>query len=135
LADFSPVAGHGCFHDGMNSRRIFDESLQAETEDMRDCLAVLKSMPGERKIAILGSHPQHVHAAGQAAHVVLLVGKHMRSSEREAFLAGADVHCFDTAEEVSPWLTSFVNAGDMILIKGRKEAGLDIIVDKLGISA
>lgn len=125
--------------DGINGAIIIDSSYNASPEAMKEALQVLKDFPGIRKIAVLGSmnelgtHAEKYHrevgkVACETVDILITIGEQAKWIFDEAQKngaksgAGAKVESlskhFDTSEEAAYYLQTFLQKGDIMLVKG-----------------
>lgn len=141
LADLQPIlAGRGArlqipLADGL--ALLIDGSYNANPVSMRAALSVLRAVPADRRLAVLGAM-RELGAGSDAAHAALagavadagverlaLVGPEMQALQ----VAGA-VHLPD-AEAALGWLRQELRAGDAVLVKGSNSVGLGALVTAL----
>ena len=124
---------------------LIDESYNASPASMRAALSVLAATepgPGGRRAAVLGdmlelgdaSEPLHRELAGPlaAANVdrVFLVGEAM-AALYQALPDGMRGGLWQSAEGLVPSLCRFLEAGDVVTVKGSRAVGVSKIVEHL----
>jgi len=115
---------------------LVNDCYNANPISMRAALSHLASLPGERRIAVLGEmgelgpgaagYHREVGESARAEGVDLLigVGEPAREYAPDELLA--------TPEEAAEWLAAQVEPGDTILVKGSRSAGLEAVAEVLG---
>jgi UDP-N-acetylmuramoyl-tripeptide--D-alanyl-D-alanine ligase len=119
---------------------LVDDSYNSSPQAARAVLALLAATRG-RRVAVLGEmlelgpgsptlHREVGRAAAAAADVVVAVG-----GESAAVLAraaeGVKAHHVATAAEALDLLRGLLRPGDVVLVKGSRAIGLDLVVDGL----
>lgn len=146
LAGFLPMAGRGAQRPLLGGRAVLlDESYNASTIAVRAALEVLRMIPAERRIAVLGdmrelgAHADSEHlslapSVEQAADLLYACGPHMRRlyDVLPAALRGA--HAPDSAS-LAPLVAAAVRPGDAVLVKGSLGSRMKIVVQALERSA
>jgi len=113
---------------------IINDCYNANPESMRAGLALLASVRGSRRIAVLadmlelGGDSARLHgelgawiSAGQVCDELVAIGPAMAACAREAEARGfcaERLHVFPSSDAVKPWLADFVHTGDTVLLKG-----------------
>jgi UDP-N-acetylmuramoyl-tripeptide--D-alanyl-D-alanine ligase len=129
LADFTPVTGRGACRPILGgAATLLDESYNASPAAVRAALAVLRLIPAERRLAVLGDMlelgeagpAEHAGLAGDvAAHADLLFTcGTLTTALREAMpppRRGA--HAADS-QALAPLVAAAVQPGDAVLVKG-----------------
>ncbi|RYX84545.1 UDP-N-acetylmuramoyl-tripeptide--D-alanyl-D-alanine ligase [bacterium] len=128
---------------------IIDDCYNAGPDSMRAALQTLLDFPGSgRRVAILGdmkelgaySEPEHQKIgtfAGQFAELLVCVGGESRPLLNSAVRAAKEVendmeiHWFDNAESAHKEIASFIQPNDVILVKGSRSVGLEVVVEGL----
>jgi len=145
VSAYQPPAGRGRLLLGKHESLILDDSYNASPAAVREALASLQIahnvMPGSRRIAALGdmlelgrySREEHERMGEEAAKkcdVLVAVGVRSREMAEAAKKAGMQedaVHSFDTAYEAAGFLRDFIQANDIILIKGSQSMRMERI--------
>ncbi len=119
--------------------RIFDDAYNANPSSMRAALETLATLPGVRRIAVLGDmlelgadeerwHRETGAAAVGRADLLIAVGPRARELAAGAVAAGMPedrVRRVDTAEEAAEALRPTLSEGDVVLFKASHGIGLD----------
>lgn len=145
LAYFNPPPGRLRLLQGIKNSWILDDTYNAAPESMRLALDTLKSLPGKRKIAVLGdmleigkySEQAHRAVGDQAAKFVDLlfcVGPAAKFIADEAIAkrsASGWVFKFDNSESVGQALDPMIQEGDLILAKGSQGMRMERVVEEI----
>lgn len=145
-------AGHMNIVEGRHGSTIIDDTHGATPESMHAALKTLAAVPADlhsaqgispRKIAILGdiadlgstsitAHQAIGESVARICHVFIAVGKAMKQAQAAALhKGGVDTHHFDTSADVGKWLESYLQPGDIVLIKGGSEMHMEKVVTAL----
>lgn len=128
-----------------NGARIIDDSYNASPNSVAAALDVLCHMPAKgRRIAILGeigelgADEKRLHAyvgayvAAKPIDMAVFVGtgpaREMAEAARVMGLSEDAIETFDTVEDLSKIFAPVVEAGDVVLVKASRSAGLDAFV-------
>lgn len=117
---------------GLNKSYIVDASYNASPVAMKRALEVLQELPGERKIAALGTmnelgklndeaHVETGTQAGQFVDILIAVGASAHLYKRGAVVAGmkdSAVYTFLDSEEAGYFVQKLLRPKDLILVKG-----------------
>ena len=131
----------------LGGKTLIDDSYNANPESARASVRVLAGLHGhERRVLVLGdmlelgSHAPELHheigelAANSGVDLLVTVGelgKATAAGALEGGLAtGEVVHCEDVNEAMDE-VPHLVREGDVVLIKGSRQAGLDRVVQHL----
>jgi UDP-N-acetylmuramoyl-tripeptide--D-alanyl-D-alanine ligase len=128
--------------DGVNGSRIVDDSYNASPESVLAALNLLRELPGQRKVAVLGdmlelgseSEASHRRVGIRAAAVVdLLVvyGRWSNATAEEARRAGLpedQVVVADELGDIVQLLQGELRDGDDVLVKGSLAMGMAEVV-------
>jgi UDP-N-acetylmuramoyl-tripeptide--D-alanyl-D-alanine ligase len=126
---------------------LVDDSYNSSPAALAHALDALATEPAARRVAVLGEmrelgefstalHEQSGRAAA-AAGVALLIavgGPPARALADAAVAAGmpADqVHCFASSVEAAPAVSGLLRAGDVVLVKGSRGTGTDVVADRV----
>lgn len=142
IQNITPPAGVMRLLPGQRGALLLDDSYAASAEDTMIALESLRSIPGRRKIAILGDvvdlggeafgwHRRIGKFAGEIAQVVVTIGEHVKDAGTEAVLVGADVHHFKNSEDVGKWMGDYIHEGDVVLIKGSRQMRMEEVTRRL----
>jgi UDP-N-acetylmuramoyl-tripeptide--D-alanyl-D-alanine ligase len=129
--------------DGINGARIIDDSYNASPESVIAALNLLRELPGQRKIAVLGdmaelgseTEPGHRRVGQRAATVVdvlVVYGPASRITAEEAHRAGLPLDQIREATshaEIVEMLRRELRSGDDVLVKGSLVMGMATVVD------
>ncbi len=120
---------------------IINDAYNAAPVSCKAALDVLRSTPGDRKIAVLGNMLElgdvsmeghrEVGAYASFADYVVCVGELTRVTAEEARARGTRALHFDTNVEAAGWLRERVRPGDVLLVKGSRGARMEEIVKAL----
>jgi UDP-N-acetylmuramoyl-tripeptide--D-alanyl-D-alanine ligase len=115
---------------------LVNDCYNANPISMRAALSHLASLPGGRRIAVLGEmaelgpgaagYHREIGADARAEGVDLLIG--VGESARDY----APDELLGSPEEAAEWLAAQIEAGDTILVKGSRSAGLEAVAETLG---
>jgi UDP-N-acetylmuramoyl-tripeptide--D-alanyl-D-alanine ligase len=131
--------------DGINGSRIVDDSYNASPESVLAALNLLRELPGNRKIAVLGDmlelgteeEPSHRRVGNRAAAVLdLLIAYGPRShatadEARHAGLSGEQVFEPENHQEIVHLLRARLRPGDDVLVKGSLAMGMSAVVREI----
>lgn len=144
LQSVRPPAGRLRRFSGLNGSIILDDSYSSSPEGAALALDLLASLPARRRIAILGDmldlggvtvtkHEELGLHAAKSAHVLLAVGENMAKAGASALKSGlpVDIHHFASSRDVGKWLPAFIQAGDLILVKGSRKIRMENIVERM----
>ncbi len=123
---------------------IIDDSYNSNPLAARAALSELAKMQGKRKVAILGDmleqgdYTEKVHKeigelAGEVCGQVYFVGEHADLFEEGAKnkLDSKYIKKYKDANEAARDTSRIIKPGDVILIKGSRGIGLEIVVEKI----
>lgn len=123
--------------------KIMSDYYNASPQSVKAALEVLKSTPATRKIAVLGdmlelgtyskgAHIEVGNAAGNAADCVITVGNEARFiAEGATKSENNSVYTFKDNAGASAFLKTFMQEGDMILIKGSRGMRMEEIYNEI----
>jgi UDP-N-acetylmuramyl pentapeptide synthase len=138
LEGYVPPPGRGRLFAGRNGSVIIDDSYNASPVAVACALTTLKTFPNAlRRIAVLGDmlelgrysveEHQHIGAlARESADLVVAIG--VRSRVFASVEGRAEVVLFDTAQSAGCALSSMVQPGDVVLVKGSQSIRTERIV-------
>lgn len=141
LQMYEAPPGRGRLLVGKNDSVIIDDSYNASPAAVEEALKTLKALPHvKRRVAVLGDmlelgrysvaeHERIAVLAGESADVIITVGIRARAFASAA--QDAEVIQFDTARAAAEALSDFVQAGDVILVKGSQSVRTERIVEAL----
>ena len=125
---------------------LVDDSYNSNPAALESVLADLSSLEAKRKVAILGdmlelgktqkSYHQEAgkHVKQYRWDVLLTVGplsRHMAEGAMEAGMEDSHIASFENADEAAKQVLSFIEPGDLVLVKGSRGMRTDKIVDSL----
>lgn len=132
---------------GLRDTTIIDDTYNASPDSTLAALNLLRDIANSshRAIAVLGDMHElgayeqagHRLVGGRAAKVVdklVVVGKRAKWIAEEALATGmktADVYPVETNTDAIGILQGLIKPGDVVLIKGSRAAGMEVIVDAL----
>ena len=146
LISFVPPAGRLRLLKGIKHSFILDDTYNASPEAMRMALETLQSLPGKRKIAVLGdmleigtyteaSHRAIGDQVGDFVDLLITVGARAKFIADEAMTRGLErnarvlkhnqVMSFNDPMEAGKALDSLMQEGDLILIKGSQSMRME----------
>lgn len=134
---------------GQRETTLIDDTYNASPDSMLAALNLLEDVANaaHRPIAVLGDMYElgtyeetgHRRVGGRAAQVVaklITVGNRARWIAEEAVACGMspeDVHITSSNEEALAVLQGLIRPGDVILVKGSRAAGMEVIVGALSL--
>ncbi len=118
---------------------VLDDTYNASPGSMREALKVLAAYPGRRfavlgHMAELGDHAEAEHrqigalARELGIEHLWVTGPH---AENYAQGYGQEIRCWESKQSIIDQLPAFLEAGDTMLIKGSRSAGMEEVVDAL----
>ena len=131
---------------GKNNSIIIDDTYNASPAAVEEALKALKDAPQSgKRIAVLGDmlelgsfsageHARIGKLAAECADVLVTAGvraKGMAEAAREAGMSESRVQVFERAESAGSFLTSFIETGDTVLVKGSQGMRMERIVKAL----
>ncbi len=143
LRHLAPPPGRLRLLAGVNNSTIIDDSYNAAPEAVVAALETLKKISGKRKIAILGDmfdlgpetlhwHKQIGQQISQFADIFVAVGENMEEAQAEVLKSSSiDTHHFDTSADAGKWIGSYVQGGDVVLVKGSRAMAMEKAVARL----
>lgn len=145
LRSYAPPSGRMRLLEGKNNSLIIDDTYNAAPEAMRAALDTLKSLPGKRKIAVLGDmleigkYTEQAHRAigDQAAgftDLLFCVGpraKFIVDEARQRGMPGERIFIFDDSLSAGRGLESMIEEGDLILVKGSQGMRMERAVEQI----
>jgi UDP-N-acetylmuramoyl-tripeptide--D-alanyl-D-alanine ligase len=125
----------------MRGAAVINDCYNSNPAALKAMIAVLKSMPAERRILVagemleLGAESAALHAAcGKAApglDFVVGVRGHAREIVEAAREAGVEALFVETPEEAGVWLRGNLRAGDAALLKASRGVRLERALEKI----
>jgi UDP-N-acetylmuramoyl-tripeptide--D-alanyl-D-alanine ligase len=142
VADAVPAAGRGELH-RIREATIVDDSYNSNPAALSASLRSAGALPGSRHWAVLGdmlelgeeSETFHREAGAEVASrgfsPVLGVGQSSRALVETVRECGGEGHWFSSAAEAASAATAILEAGDVVLVKGSRGIGLEVVVQRL----
>ena len=142
LEGFLPVAGRGARRSILGGEALLlDESYNASAASVRAALAVLRALPGRRRVAVLGDmlelgafgpdeHSGLAPAVAEHTDVLYACGplmRHLFARVPERLRGG---HAPDAAA-LAPVVAAAVRPGDAVLVKGSLGSRMRLVVEAL----
>ncbi len=133
-------------HSAPGGVKVINDAYNASPESMEAALKVLKDAAGKRKIALLadilemGRFSEDGHrfvgriAAETGVDVLITVGRKSRFIALEAKKAGMKhdrVYSFDNKRGATELLKSFIERGDIVLVKGSRGMQMEELVEEI----
>jgi UDP-N-acetylmuramoyl-tripeptide--D-alanyl-D-alanine ligase len=145
LKSYEPAKSRMELLPGVKYTFIIDDSYNASPLSMHAALDALKSLPGKRKIAVLGdmleigkyaieAHERVGRLAGKFADVLVTVGpraKFLAEAARGERMKKNSILSFDTADEAAKPVQNLIKKGDLILVKGSHAMEMSKIVEEI----
>ena len=142
LRGYSLTAGLKLIN-GVKDTRIIQGISSSSPVSMKEALVVLHDLPGSRKIAVLGdmlelgeytirAHEGIGRVAGDMADVLFTIGlrgKLIADGAKKHGMNRNKISSFDTPEEALEPLLHLIKKGDLVLISGSRDIGLEKITD------
>lgn len=143
---FEASPRRGVVHHLPGDITLIDDSYNANPDATAQALDALVTLPGERHWAVLGdmlelgslSRSCHQSLGEKAAGLLLRVvgvGAESRRLVDAAQAQGAEACWFPDAAAAAASIPSQLQPGDVVLVKGSRGVGLDVLVDRLLASA
>lgn len=142
LSTTTPVAGRLRPLKGVNDAWLIDDSYNANPDSVRAAIAVLCTLPANRRWLALGDlgelgtdaallH-QQLGADAKAAGITHLWAVGALSAGAVATFGEGGRH-FPNRDALSAALANVLNPSDLVLIKGSRSAGMDLVVKTLAL--
>jgi UDP-N-acetylmuramoyl-tripeptide--D-alanyl-D-alanine ligase len=121
--------------------RIYDDSYNSNPDAVARALEAVAQLPARRRWAVLGDMLElgpeasrfHHEAGERAARLgfdpVVGVGPLAREIVTGAATVGVRTAWFSTAAEAAAFASREIRAGDLLLVKGSRGVGLEVVVD------
>lgn len=141
-----PFDRRGVLLELRSSTKLIDDSYNSNPRALASALKSLSELPCRRKVAILGDMLElgekendfHFQAGLDVVsfgwNLLITVGErsfHLAEGARQAGLAPRDIHSFASAEEASTAVPSLLREGDLVLVKGSRAMGMELIVETI----
>ena len=144
----APVTGRGRLIGLRRGIRLIDDSYNSSPKALEAALRGLASFPAKRRIAVLGDMLElgpaaeefHREAGREVARngwdLLLAVGPLARGIAEGAMAAGLPkerIHIFSTSDEAAARISSLLEDGDLVLVKGSRGMRTERVVEKLSV--
>ena len=138
-----PAPMRGVVHYVGGDARVFDDSYNSNPDALAKSLEAASELPARRRWAILGEMLElgtetaayHREAGLEAARLgfdpIVGVGELARALTTAAAEKSVTTHWFSTAAEAAVFATAELAPGDLVLIKGSRGVGLEVVVERL----
>ncbi len=145
LKNYKPATSRMNLLPGLKYTYIIDDSYNASPLSMHAALDTLKSLPGKRKIAVLGdmleigkyaieAHEYIGRLAGKFLDILITVGPRARfiaESAKEVGMRKQNIQSFDVVNDALKPVHDLIKKGDLILIKGSHAMELEKAVEEI----
>ncbi len=145
LAGWRPPPGRMRLLEGKNHSRILDDTYNAAPDAMRSALETLRSLPGKRRIAVLGDmlelgrYAEQAHRAigdlaADSADLLFCVGpraKFIADAARRRGMSAERIFLFDDSLSAIEGLTPMIEEADLILVKGSQGMRMERVVKEI----
>ncbi len=145
LHDWTPPAGRMRLISGLKKSFILDDTYNAGPDSMRRALDTLQTLPGKRKIAVLGDmlelgkYTEAAHRAtgdqvAKFADLILTVGVRSKFIAEQALIwdtLPGQIMKFDDSESAGKALQPLIKEGDVILVKGSQGMRMERVVEEI----
>lgn len=145
IKKYKPVSSRMQLNPGVKYTYVIDDSYNASPLSMHAAVDTLRSLPGKRRVAVLGdmleigkytleAHERVGRLVSKVADVLVTVGpraKFIAEAAREAGLSRRSILSFDTADEAAKPVQDLIKKGDLILVKGSHAMEMSKIVDEI----
>jgi UDP-N-acetylmuramoyl-tripeptide--D-alanyl-D-alanine ligase len=145
LKSYVPADSRMQLMPGIKGTYIINDAYNASMLSMTSALETLQSLPGKRKVAVLGdmlelgkytleAHERIGTLAGSTVDTLVTVGPRAKFIAEAAIKAGLsrrNVTSFDTAEEAQQPVQALIKKGDLILIKASRGIHLEKVVEEI----
>ncbi len=145
-AQLKPSAGRGTVFLLKEDKRLIDDSYNSNPTALRTTLKSVAEVPAKRKIAVLGDMLElgedageyHFSAGKQVVEsgfdLLFTVGplaKYMAEGARDRGMPKERIHTFGNSQEAAESLGTFLERGDLILVKGSRGVRMEYITECL----
>ena len=142
----TPFSGRGGLIQLDHGLQLIDDSYNSNPKALEAALKGLASLPAERRVAVLGDMLElgpaeadfHRQAGRQVAangwDLLLAVGplaRHIAEGAGAAGLPRARVLTFTTSDEAARSISTLIEDGDLILVKGSRGIKIERVVERL----
>ncbi|MEE2776591.1 MAG: UDP-N-acetylmuramoyl-tripeptide--D-alanyl-D-alanine ligase [Acidobacteriota bacterium] len=138
-----PAPMRGVVHYVGGDARVFDDSYNSNPDALTKTLQAASELPARRHWAVIGEMlelgrraPEFHRLAGAEAvrlgfDPIVGVGELARGLVAAAKEAGADARWIATADEAAAVAATELAGGDLVLVKGSRGVGLEVVVERL----
>jgi UDP-N-acetylmuramoyl-tripeptide--D-alanyl-D-alanine ligase len=145
-SDLKPFSMRGEFFHLKNDILLMDDSYNSNPSALEGALKDLSGLQAERKIAVLGDMLElgkkeadyHYQAGKQVEKwgwdILATIGPlalHMVEGAHSSGMRKDQIYSFKDSEEAADWIGTFLESGDLILVKGSRGMKTEIIVEKI----
>lgn len=148
LKTYRPAHGRMELLSGVKESYILNDCYNASPLSMHAALDTLKSLPGKRKIAVLGdmleigsyameAHERVGRLAARFVDVLVTVGpraKFIADAAQKSGLNKRNIYSFDIAEDAIDTVQNLIKKGDLVLVKGSHAMELEKVVEGIRVS-
>lgn len=139
----TPVGGRGAVHRLPGDVTVIDDAYNANPDAVERALESAAQLPARRHWAVLGDMlelgveaPRFHRETGAAAarlgfDPVLAVGELAAALAEGVREGGSDGRVFASAAAAAPAAAAELRSGDLVLVKGSRGVGLDVVVEAL----
>lgn len=145
IGKYRPVEGRMEYKEGLKGSWIINDAYNASPLSVENALDALRSLPAKRRIAVLGdmrelgkysaeAHERVGAIAAKSAQVLVTVGlraKGIADGARAAGMKKTSIQSFETAAEAHPKIQDMLKKGDLVLVKGSRAVGLELVVEEI----
>jgi len=131
MLDYKVVKGRTRFIPGIKNTWILDDSYNACPDSVRAALDILKEIPANRKIVVLGdmkelgvnskqAHMEIGRNIADIAEVFIAVGEEMIFAKEiiDNEYSGVETFWFEDSKQAKKFVKEMIKKGDIVLIKG-----------------
>ncbi|MDH7512990.1 MAG: UDP-N-acetylmuramoyl-tripeptide--D-alanyl-D-alanine ligase [Clostridiales bacterium] len=146
IPQLKPFSRRGEIFRLASSIELVDDSYNSNPKALASVLRSLASLPARRRVAVLGDMLElgekeiefHIEAGEEVVacgwDVLITVGRlslHLAESAQAAGLDPCRIFSFASSEEAAARMTSIIQTGDLILVKGSRGMKMDFIADRI----
>ena len=145
LAFYKPPAGRFRIIKGVKESTIIDDTYNASPLAMREALTVLRDLPAQRKIAVLGdmleigeytveTHEAIGRLAAEGVQMLITIGergKFIAEAAKQSGFSKESIFVFESVSEAGKFLQENIRVGDIILVKASQAVRLEKIVKEV----
>jgi len=142
MLDYKIVEGRTKFIPGIKNTWILDDSYNACPDSVRATLDILKGIPADRKIVVLGdmkelginskqAHIQIGKNIADVAKVLIAVGEEMLFAKEiiDDEYSGIQTFWFEDSEQAKKFVKEMIKKGDLVLVKGSHSMEMEKITE------